>query len=227
MRRLLARSDSADVLPFTGTASRQIGPSSLWLGCGFGSLSRRGSMDPGMPRHACDRTPSAPDLGSSLWVSADDGGVPGMDASQAARISVRMRPVASAPASARRLVQRSGTGWGWPAGLVDDAALVAGALVLNSVRQARSPLRLTVISGGRAVLVEVEDSCVLFPLAGRPAGMHRDGYGLDLVHRIAEAFGFVQHPDGRRLWARIVEAGTARPAAAADDALPAASRAGS
>lgn len=142
-----------------------------------------------------------------------------MAVSQTARVSVWLRPVASAPASARQLVVRSALSWGLPARLVDDAALVAGALVLESVRQARSPLRLTVHSGDLAVMVEVEDACVLFPMAAGLSGTGRGRYGLELVHRVAEAFGFVRRPGGRRLWARIVDVSASMTARTSADAV--------
>ena len=128
------------------------------------------------------------------------------------RVSVRMRPGALAPASARRWVFQIGMSWGLPQRQVEDAALVAGALVLHSVRQAGSPMRLALVWTEAGMLVEVEDACTAFPVVPLPATGDRgpEGLGLDLVRRVAQAFGFTCLPGGRQMWARV--------AAAADDA---------
>ena len=118
--------------------------------------------------------------------------------------SARMRPVASAPADARRLIRQVGSRWALPPSLVENAALVAGALVLESVRQARSPLRLTATRIASAVVIQVEDSCVSFPHACERAAL-----GLEVVGRVAAAYGFVRRPAGRQLWARLDVADTA------------------
>ena len=129
------------------------------------------------------------------------------------RVSIRMRPGALAPASARRWVFQIGMSWGLPQRQVEDAALVAGALVLHSVRQAGSPMRLALVWTEAGVLVEVEDACTAFPVVPLPAatgGRGSEGLGLDLVRRVAQAFGFTCLPGGRQVWARV--------AAAADNA---------
>ena len=123
------------------------------------------------------------------------------------RVSVRMRPGALAPASARRWVFQIGTNWGLSLRLIEDAALVAGAIVLHSVRQAGSPLCLSLLPTEDTVLIEVEDACTAFPTVstGCDRCRGREGLGLDLVHRVAQAFGFTRLPDGRQVWARVVE----------------------
>jgi len=120
-----------------------------------------------------------------------------MTNSQAAKLSVRLRPVRSAPAAARRLVLDREPDWRLPARLLDDTAMVAGAMVLLSVCQARSPLRLTLSATDLVVLVEVDDSCMDLPSPSR------ERFSLDLVRRTAQAFWFVQQPAGRQLWARV------------------------
>lgn len=126
-------------------------------------------------------------------------------ASAAARLSVRLRPVPDAPASARRLVRDACQEWQLPAPLADEAATVAGVLVLTSVHQVRSVLRLTVMAAGAGrpgrgtVLIEVEDrgreeatSC----LPGPP-------WAVDSLVRLASDTGSARLPGGRQLWARV------------------------
>ncbi len=125
------------------------------------------------------------------------------------RVSIRMRPGALAPASARRWVFQLGMSWGLPQQQVEDAALVAGALVLHSVRQAGSPMRLALVWTEAGMLVEVEDACTAFPVVPLPpatGGRGPDGLGLDLVRRVAQAFGFTCLPGGRQIWARVAAA---------------------
>ena len=121
-----------------------------------------------------------------------------MGASGSGQAWARLRPVASAPADARRLIRRVGSRWALPPTLIDDVALVAGALVLESVRHARSPLELTVTCTARAVVIEVEDSCSSIPYSS-----DRSASRLDVVRRAAAAYGFVRRPAGRQLWARV------------------------
>jgi hypothetical protein len=116
-----------------------------------------------------------------------------------------MRPVPDAPASARRLVRDVCAQWHLPTPLADEAATVAGVLVLTSVHQVRSVLRLTVMAGGMAgpgrgtVLIEVEDrgrEDVATRAPGPP-------WAVDNLSRLASDSGSARLPGGRQLWARV------------------------
>lgn len=112
-----------------------------------------------------------------------------------------MRPITSAPASARKLIDQAGIRIGLRKPLRTDAAVVAGGLVLHSVISARTSLTLRAVSDGDSVLVEVEDAAL--ELAARPADSPAF-HGLDAVGRIAAAYGYLKRESGGRvMWARI------------------------
>ena len=122
----------------------------------------------------------------------------------AARLSVRMRPVPGAPAAARRLVREACAQWRLPAPLAEEAATVAGVLVLTSVHQVHSVLRLTIMAGversGRGtVLIEVEDPG-REDVAARPPS---PPWAVDNLTRLAADSGSARMPGGRQLWARV------------------------
>jgi hypothetical protein len=132
---------------------------------------------------------------------------------RAALVTLRMKPSTAAPDTARRIVEDACATWGMSARLTADASVVAGALVLHSVRHARSPLRLTVRRRGTAMLIEVEDGGTALPARRRGPGT-TEPYGLDLVTQVADKFGYDWAPAGRRLWARVAHRGeVASPAA--------------
>lgn len=112
-----------------------------------------------------------------------------------------MRPITSAPASARKLIDQAGLRIGLPKALRADAAAVAGGLVLHSVISARTSLTLRALSDGDSVLVEVEDAAP--ELATRSSDSHAF-HGLDAVGRTAAAYGYLKRDRGGRLmWARV------------------------
>jgi hypothetical protein len=116
--------------------------------------------------------------------------------------AVRLRPCAAAATAARKLVRTTCGGFGFPTGLVEDAALVTGVLVTSSVRQAHSCIRLRVEVSTRAVVVLVEDDGTVLPLAvtDQAGG---GGYGLDMVQRLTQRSGFLRTSTGRQAWALL------------------------
>ena len=116
--------------------------------------------------------------------------------------AVPLRPGALAPAFARRFVRRNAAQWRLSDGVADDAAAVAGALVLLSVRQARSPLTLRLSLDRAAMMIEVEDRCGDFPPLPSTGGRVEE-IGLEQLHRVADAWGYVRRSVGRQLWARV------------------------
>ena len=116
--------------------------------------------------------------------------------------AVPLRPSALSPALGRRFVRRNAAQWGLSDAIADDVAVVAGALVLISVRQARSPLTLRLSLDRAAMMIEVEDRCADFPPLPATGGRVEE-MGLEHLHRLADAWGYVRLPVGRQLWARV------------------------
>ena len=102
---------------------------------------------------------------------------------------------ASARSEVRRFLQRAQTS----SEELEDAELVAGALVADSVRKADGELSMTVVLDVGWVTITVDDDAQLLPIP--PPG--RTPFDLDPVERIAHSWGFLRTPRGRQLWARI------------------------
>jgi anti-sigma regulatory factor (Ser/Thr protein kinase) len=112
----------------------------------------------------------------------------------------------AAPAAARQFVRQSCQLWSVSEGLEQRAELVASELVTNAVEHAQSSSRLTVTSTGSALRVSVRD---YRPTpAPRPHPIALDapaGRGLHLVTALAYCWGTDEHPDGKTIWAHLVD----------------------
>lgn len=108
-----------------------------------------------------------------------------------------LRPGVGAPAAARRLVREFA--FGLPDRAIDDAALVAGDLVRNSVFQARSTIEFTLRIEPTALVVRVCDRQGLTP------GDDEFAFGLieSVLSAAAENWGSEPLPRGRALWAAV------------------------
>lgn len=92
--------------------------------------------------------------------------------------------------------------------VASTAALIAGELVINAVRHARSAPRLTIGLEGGTVTVEVRDQ--LRGPAPRPQlrSVDRpDGWGLHMVSALAQRWGVIAHDDGKTVWAGVSAGG--------------------
>lgn len=124
-----------------------------------------------------------------------------MTTSTSPTVTFTLRPVASAPALARKLVKQAIDGAAQATQVGEDVAYVAGAFVLNSIVHTHAPVRVTLTQSDDFVLVEVEDSRLPGTRAQQP-GQSRF-YGLELVRKVASEFGF-SHSDGTATsWARV------------------------
>src|SRR4051794_18149950 len=125
--------------------------------------------------------------------SAEQTAMPHLDTSLDARLVIRLRPSPFAPRRARRFVYEVGDPAGLPAGLVDDAALVTGELVNESIRQSRCDVEVAVATSPfecvRQALLALRrrpassmqrlpatlQPSVTWPLRGGAATTHRGG----------------------------------------------------
>lgn len=114
-------------------------------------------------------------------------------------VSARLRPVVSAPATARRLVREAGSRLGLSPSLVEETAVVVGTLVSTSIRQAHSQVLLRVGFVADCAFIEVTDrgSKLIHP------ALVRNDLGLDSVCQVAQSCGMRILEDGRQLWARV------------------------
>lgn len=111
-----------------------------------------------------------------------------------------------APDVAGRLVRDTCTMWQVDAERRQIAELVVAELVDNVVRHARTPAVLTLELGTAGLRIAVRDGAsrdLLSVLSLRGTGAQRPGRGLELVARLATAWGVEMHPVGKTVWAQI------------------------
>lgn len=108
-----------------------------------------------------------------------------------------LRPTVGAPAAARRLVRE--LAFGLPDRAIDNAALVAGELVRNSVFQSRSTVEFTLCVEDGLLVVRVCDRQTISPDG------HEFAFGRShaVLSAAAETWGFEPLPRGRALWANV------------------------
>lgn len=119
------------------------------------------------------------------------------------------------PASCRRLVRETLASHAL-ADLVDSAVLLVSELVTNALRHGGGPQEVSVDIDADGVKVSVSDSSMSPPRQrerSQTSGgiLPENGRGLILVAALADDWGWVQEPSGKRVWFRL----RSRPAAAA------------
>jgi hypothetical protein len=121
-------------------------------------------------------------------------------------MSRTLRPSPLTPAVARRLARESCRERGICRIVADKVEMVVGEMVSLSVRQARSPVTLTIVIDRGDVVIDVLDGGQRPPAEGRGARGPRQ---VDAIERLAGSWGFDRLEGGRRLWA-VVTAQDAR-----------------
>lgn len=109
-----------------------------------------------------------------------------------------LRPRASAPRSARRLVRQTCAASTTPARVMDDATLLASELVTDRLKQARVPLDVVVEADPRGVTIRVSDH---EPYRGPAASGSRRTR--ELMHRLATTWGYGHGQHGWVAWASL------------------------
>jgi two-component sensor histidine kinase len=85
-----------------------------------------------------------------------------------------------------------------PAEIRRNVALVVSELVANAVKHGSGPVGLLVETDGRAVRVAVRDA------GPAPQVASGDGFGLQIVERLARTTGVDRHEAGKTFWAEVV-----------------------
>ena len=91
----------------------------------------------------------------------------------------------------------------WECGRAPDALLVFSELVTNAVEHAGGATRILVVHGQQMVQFEVHDDAHGVPTVADPAGPVR-GYGLHVVDRLSERWGWNETPTGKVVWCAIL-----------------------
>jgi anti-sigma regulatory factor (Ser/Thr protein kinase) len=110
-------------------------------------------------------------------------------------------------AVAPRLARRSIQGWleslGCAGERISDIGLVIAELVTNAVVHARTPARLIGQREPGYVRIEVHDYSVERPKP-RHVGTAEGGFGLTIVERLSESWGWIPQPAGGKVvWALV------------------------
>lgn len=118
-------------------------------------------------------------------------------------LDLELEPDARAPAEARATVSRLE---GVPQGPMDDLLLLVSELVSNAVRHGASggdsSICLTATVKDREVIVSVTDGGPGLHVVPRDAGTTLEGFGLRLLNRLADDWGWEAEPRSR-VWFRL------------------------
>jgi anti-sigma regulatory factor (Ser/Thr protein kinase) len=104
--------------------------------------------------------------------------------------------------AARVTLRRHLAAIGWCANAVDVAVLVASELATNGLQHAGPPVELDVEPHDSLLRISVRDASSAAPTM-RDRGNEHGGYGLQLVARAAQAWGWHADSDGKVVWADI------------------------
>lgn len=132
---------------------------------------------------------------------AADGTTSAADGTRSGGSPVRLvlRPGVRAPQVARRTLRAACVDLS--PRLVDDAALIVGELVTQSIRQARSLVEVVVETGPEGVTIRVADKARTQPLSPHaPRDVVRSW---NVVRRLSAASGCRCHVAGREMWAQL------------------------
>lgn len=113
-------------------------------------------------------------------------------------LSCVLRPTTAAPGLGRRLV-RECLG---PRRDSRRAELVVSELLTNVVLHTAHPPILRLVPDGALLRIEVEDGGAGSPETREPAGAD-GGYGLRIVHAVAEHWGVRETPGGKAVWCTL------------------------
>jgi anti-sigma regulatory factor (Ser/Thr protein kinase) len=110
-------------------------------------------------------------------------------------------PLATAPSLARDFALETANRF------LDDQRreillLLTSEVVTNAVKHAGTRIVLRVSASGSAVCVEVQDACTAAVAPVQPRGAD-GGFGLNLVERLADAWGVDGHANGKTVWFEI------------------------
>ncbi|MFD9498962.1 SpoIIE family protein phosphatase [Streptomyces sp. NPDC060035] len=106
----------------------------------------------------------------------------------------------SAPASARRLAERTLADWNLDEDSIYAAELIVSELVTNAVRYGRPPLELRLILD-RGLTCEIRDTSPTAPHLRHARTVDEGGRGLFIISQLANQWGARYAPEGKTVWA--------------------------
>ncbi|MFE0022843.1 ATP-binding protein [Amycolatopsis sp. NPDC059021] len=118
-----------------------------------------------------------------------------------AAVSLRLPADVTAPAIARHAVRDVLTGLGVHGQSMDDVLLATSELVTNAFEHGEQPDRLELQCTGERLTLRVFDSGTEVPRLKEPSPKVARSRGLQLVHALAEDWGYERCPGGKIVWA--------------------------
>jgi anti-sigma regulatory factor (Ser/Thr protein kinase) len=118
-------------------------------------------------------------------------------------VTLRLPAEPAAPERARESLRAVCAGLPWT--VVEDATLLTSEIVTNSVKYAHGMLTVAIECAEDVVQVSVADESTSMPTLRRPGLDEAGGRGLQLVDRVATAWGCDRHVDGggKTVWFRV------------------------
>lgn len=116
--------------------------------------------------------------------------------------SLRLRPVPTSAAEARRFIDVTLTGWGCEA-LVDSVVLLVSEVVTNAILHARSDIEIRVGDRGAMIRVEVTDQGEGDPVRRAFGEDATSGRGLAILEQVASAWGVTRTAGGKLVWFEV------------------------
>jgi anti-sigma regulatory factor (Ser/Thr protein kinase) len=129
-----------------------------------------------------------------------------MDSIGYERISWSFEPTVSAPGRVRMLLRSQLLDWGIDKERLMPIVLVAKELVGNAVEHAQTAFEVVVFFDGGVVGIKVRDYSITPPQRRPHDPLATRGRGLNMVARLAVQWSFVEHADGKTVWADVVPA---------------------
>ncbi|HEV8297689.1 MAG TPA: ATP-binding protein [Acidimicrobiales bacterium] len=83
----------------------------------------------------------------------------------------------------------------------DALMLIADELVTNAVRHGDAPIEVTIVVDESTLRIEVRDGSPTMPRPMAPCA--HGGFGLRLVEGVATAWGTIDAPPGKIVWAEL------------------------
>jgi anti-sigma regulatory factor (Ser/Thr protein kinase)/anti-anti-sigma regulatory factor len=202
--KALADQPEAILVDLSGVLTADLGTLSVFLAVG-----REAARWPAIPLLLCAPSPlvsahfaRAPTLAWTIFPTVSQAALTVGTGAPTPMLVEDMLPIAGAARSARNLVTEACVRWKMPA-LVPDASIVVSELVANAVLHAGTIFTVRISLRPRYVHIAVRDGSMMVPVIPPKDQRVEGGRGLLLVMALAAAWGHLQTPDGKVVWATL------------------------
>lgn len=117
--------------------------------------------------------------------------------------SLRLASEERAVHEARSFVSATLDDWGLPAGVTEDAVLVASELITNAVLHGKAPVELRLRATATDLVLQALDGATSLPQRMRPTADDEHGRGLQIVALLAARWGTRPTASGKAVWCML------------------------